>query len=176
MDILEIEIKSPCSDHDAVIEKARALGAGYSKKLREVDLYLNHPARDFRDTDEALRLRQVNNSVILTYKGPKLGTKSKTRVEKEVAVEDFNAVLEILELLGFIPSGTIEKEREIFTLGDVEICIDRVDGLGNFVELEMKGADREGIERKLFGIAGQLGLDQFETKSYLELKYNINRK
>ncbi len=171
MDILEIEIKSYCDDHEAVIEKARILGARHGKTIHEKDLYLNHPARDFRKTDEALRLRQVQDTVILTYKGPKLGTVSKTRREEEVPVGDFETALTILKLLGFIPSGVVEKEREIYLLGDIEICIDRVEGLGNFVELEMKGTERERVERELFRIAGELGLNRFETKSYIELKY-----
>jgi adenylate cyclase class 2 len=170
MDMLEIEIKSYCDDQDAVIEKARILGARHGETIRERDLYLNHPARDFRKTDEALRLRQVNDRVILTYKGPKLGTVSKTRREEEVEVDSYEKTLGILKLLGFIPSGTVEKERDMYHLGDVEICIDRVDGLGNFVELEMKGTDRESVEKELFILAGELGLDRFETKSYLELK------
>ncbi len=170
MDMLEIEIKSYCDDHDAVIEKALKLGARRGKTLRERDLYLNHPARDFRNTDEALRLRQVGDEVVLTYKGPKLGTVSKARREEEVPVGSFETTLEILTLLGFVPSGTVEKERDIYTLGDIEICIDRVDGLGNFVELELKGTDRERIEKDLFRIAGELGLDRFERRSYLELK------
>ncbi|MBP7736718.1 MAG: class IV adenylate cyclase [Spirochaetes bacterium] len=171
MDLLEIEIKSYCDDHDAVIEKARTLGARRGKTLRERDLYLNHPGRDFRKTDEALRLRQVGDEVVLTYKGPKLGAVSKTRREEEVPVGSFEKTLDILTLLGFIPSGTVEKDREIYTLGDIEICIDRVDGLGNFVELELKGTDRERVEKELFRIAGELGLDRFERRSYLELKY-----
>lgn len=171
MDILEIEIKSYCDDHDAVIEKAHILGARHVGTIRERDLYLNHPARDFRITDEALRLRQVNDRVILTYKGPKLGTVSKTRREEEVSVDSYEKALDILKLLGFIPSGTVEKERDMYHLGDIEICIDRVDGLGNFVELEKKGTDRENVEKELFRLAGELGLSRFETKSYLELKF-----
>lgn len=176
MDMLEIEIKSYCDDHERVIQKALLLGARHGETIRERDLYLNHPARDFRKTDEALRLRQVNEKVILTYKGPKLGTLSKTRREEEVAVADFEATLEILKLLGFIPSGTVEKERRVYHLADVEICVDRVDGVGNFVELEMKGTERERVEKELFRLAGELGLDRFETKSYLELKYGMTGK
>jgi len=171
MDMLEIEIKAYCDDHHAVIEKAVVLGARHGRSVREKDLYLNHPGRDFRKTDEALRLRQVDSAVVLTYKGPKLGTGTKTRREVEVAVDDFEKTLEILKLLGFIPSGTVEKERDIYKLGDIEICIDRVDGVGNFVELELMGTDRERVEQELFSLAGELGLSRFETKSYLELKY-----
>jgi adenylate cyclase, class 2 len=176
MDILEIEIKSYCDDHDAVVDRALRLGARHGGALRERDLYLNHPARDFRKTDEALRLRQVNDTVILTYKGPKLGKTTKTRREEEVLVGDFESILGILKLLGFIPSGTVEKERDVYHLGDVEICVDRVEDVGNFVELEKKGTDRESVEKELFRLAGELGLDRFETRSYLELKYGMSGK
>ena len=172
MDLLEIEIKSYCDDHDAVIKKLNALGARHGGIRKERDLYLNHPSRDFRETGEALRLRQVDDdNVILTYKGPRLSTVAKTRREEEVAVADFESMLMICTLLGFTPSGTVVKEREIFILDDVDICIDRVEGIGNFVELEMKGTDHERIESELFHLANELGLNRFERKSYLELKY-----
>lgn len=175
MEMLEIEIKSRCDDHAPVIERLGSIGARLAESRRENDLYLSHPARDFRSTDEALRLRQVNDTVILTYKGPRLGGETKTRREVEVAVAEFEPMLGILGLLGFIAAGTIAKERDIYRLGDVEICIDRVEGLGNFVELEMMGTERERIEKDLFDIAAKLGLDRFEKKSYLELKYGSVR-
>lgn len=172
MDILEIEIKSYCDDHDAVIKKLIAMGARRGRTRKENDLYLNHSSRDFRQTGEALRLRQVDDgNVILTYKGPRLSTVAKTRREEEVAVADFESALTIFTLLGFSSFGTVVKEREIFMLDDVEICIDRVEDIGNFVELEMKGTEHERIESELFHLAGQLGLKRFERKSYLELKY-----
>jgi adenylate cyclase class 2 len=176
MDLLEIEIKSYCDDHGAVIKKLVALGARHGGIRKERDLYLNHPSRDFRRTGEALRLRQVNDdNIILTYKGPRLSTKAKTRREEEVTVADFESMLTIFKFLGFSPSGTVVKERDIFMLDDVEICIDRVEGIGNFVELEMKGTEYERIESELFHLAGELGLSRFERKSYLELKYGDDR-
>ncbi len=171
MDVLEIEIKSYCDDHAAVIKRLLALGARHGGTRTERDLYLNHPCRDFKKTGEALRLRQVNDNIILTYKGPRLSTVAKTRREEEVTVAEFESMLTILKLLGFIPSGTIAKERDIFILGAVEICIDRVEGLGNFVELERKGTEYERIEKELFRLAEELDLNRFEKKSYLELKY-----
>lgn len=175
MDLLEIEIKSYCDDHAPVIRKLNALDAEHAGMFRETDLYMNHPARDFRETDEALRIRQVGGRVLLTYKGPKVGRVSKTRVEREAAVGDFDTVRDIFDSLGFTPAGTIVKERDLYVLGEIEICIDRVEGLGNFVELEMKGTDVEGAERQLLAIARELGLNRFEKKSYLELKYGNTR-
>ena len=175
MDVLEIEIKSYCDDHGAVIKKLLVLGARHGGTRTERDLYLNHPSRDFGKTGEALRLRQINDNVILTYKGPRLSTASKTRREEEVVVAEFESLLTVFKLLGFTPSGTVNKERDIFMLGEIEICIDRVEGIGNFVELEMKGTEYERIEKELFKLAGDLGLNRFERKSYLELKYSDGR-
>ncbi|OHD63096.1 MAG: hypothetical protein A2176_08315 [Spirochaetes bacterium RBG_13_51_14] len=169
--MLEIEIKSPCDDYAAVIEKLASLGARRTGKKKEYDRYLNHPARDFKNSDEALRVRQVDERIVLTYKGPKIGTVSKTRIEEEVTVGDIDAILSILRLLGFSESGMVVKERETFVLGDIAICIDNVEGLGNFVELETKGTDRERLEQELLTLAGQLGLNRLERKSYLEMKY-----
>jgi adenylate cyclase, class 2 len=175
MDVLEIEIKSYCDDHASVIKKLLDLGARHGGTRTERDLYLNHPSRDFGKTGEALRLRQINGTVILTYKGPRLSTASKTRREEEVAVAEFESMLTVFKLLGFSPSGTVNKDRDIFKLGEIEICIDRVEGIGNFVELEMKGTEYERIEKELFNLAGDLGLTRFERKSYLELKYGEER-
>ena len=112
MDILEIEIKSYCDDHAPVAEKLTAMGARPAGCETEQDLYLNHPGRDFKDTDEALRLRRAGERVVLTYKGPKIGTAAKTRLEEEVPVADFDKTLAILKHLGFIEFGTVTKVRE----------------------------------------------------------------
>jgi adenylate cyclase, class 2 len=174
MSTLEIEIKSYCDDHAPVAAKLGTMGARHVWTGKEQDLYLNHPARDFKMTDEALRLRQARGRVILTYKGPKLGTAAKTRREEEVVVEDYDQALLILKLLGFVEFGSVTKERAIYALGETEICMDTVEGVGRFVEIEMKGTDRERIEGELFRLAGELGLDRFERRSYLELKYGAS--
>ncbi|MBN2079596.1 MAG: class IV adenylate cyclase [Spirochaetes bacterium] len=166
---LEIEVKAYCDDLAAVEEKLAAMGARSLGSIRERDLYLNHPSRDFAATDEALRLRRAGDSVIMTYKGPKIGLAAKTRREIEVAVGDYDAVLLILEILGFVRVGSVVKERDRFALEGIEISLDRVEDLGDFVELEAKGVNRQSGEESLFAMAERLGLDCFERRSYLEL-------
>lgn len=170
-DMLEIEIKCYCDFPDEIEEKIKAAGAVYVGVRSESDIYFNHPARDFAKTDEALRLRRVNNICKITYKGPKLSKNTKARVEHETAVEDFNTIRDIILSLGFVESGVIEKERKIFSLGKSEISIDDVKGLGVFVEIERIGELKDDIERELFDTAAKLGLTRFERRSYLELKY-----
>jgi len=168
--MLEIEIKAYCAGHDEIIRRIEKLGGTLQKRVSEKDVYYRHPARDFASTDEAFRIRVEDERNILTYKGPKIGTKSKTRIEKEVLFADLTAMKEILNMLGFAVVDEISKTRTIYKINDIEVCLDNVDGLGTFVELEKLGTDREEGEKVLFSVAFELGLSEFETRSYLELK------
>ena len=54
----EVEQKFPVDDLAPIEAKLSVLGAEISEPRTEVDLYFNHPARDFAQTDEALRLER----------------------------------------------------------------------------------------------------------------------
>ncbi len=166
---LEIEIKAYCQDIADIKQKLEELGAVFVKTERESDRYFNHPAKDFAETDEALRLRSIGGTTILTYKGPKISSKSKARVEKETIVYDGQETSEILVYLGFQESGSVVKMRDYYKLKDITVCLDEVEDLGSFVELEKKGEEIDYIEKELFTLAENLGLEQFERRSYLEL-------
>ncbi len=166
---LEIEIKAPCKDIAAVQKKLESIGAVFVKAEKESDCYFNHPGKDFKETDEALRIRTLDNASVLTYKGPKISMRSKARVEKEVEVLEGHITREILLLLGFTETGNVVKNRRYYRLNDVFICLDDVENLGTFVELEKQGFHTEEIEDELFRLAEELNLDSFERRSYLEL-------
>jgi len=176
MEILEIEIKAYCSSTDSVRNSLRSMGAVQGDTVNESDLYFNHPGRDFGRTDEALRIRQSNDRTVLTYKGPKIGERTKTRIERETGVDDFKSLRTILHDLGFRESGNVQKKRETWILEGINVCLDSVEGLGNFVELEKIGTGRETVEKRLFELAAQLGLEQFERRSYLELLLEKNAR
>ena len=170
-DILEIEIKARCDDRDELIRRIESAGSVFLESREEVDIYYNHPSRNFAQTDEALRIRAVNGLCRLTYKGPKVSGRSKARIEHETEVKDFSQLRSIIESLGFIVSGTVRKNRSLYALDGIEICVDDVDDLGTFAELEKKGLLGQGIEDELYELAAKLGLSRFERRSYLELKY-----
>lgn len=169
----EIEIKAYAAEIEKVEQRLLGLGAGFIKTQREKDQYFNHPEKDFATTDEALRLRTIEDATVLTYKGPKLSLNSKARVEKEVGVESDRLTGEILVYLGFRDTGTVVKKRRYYELDGITACLDEVEGLGAFVELEKMGEDIEGVEEELYGLAAKLGLERFERRSYLELVLQI---
>lgn len=167
--MLEIEIKARIDNSEEFIRKIAALGARARETTRESDQYFNHPSRDFAKTDEALRVRTAGGHAAITYKGPKIGTRSKSRFEAEVNISDPAAMRVILQKLGFVEVLSVKKERTVFDLRGITLCVDRVENLGSFVELEKIGEDREAIEDELFDVARELGLSEFERRSYLEM-------
>jgi adenylate cyclase class 2 len=170
--MLEIEIKAYCDNREEVIQKIITVGGRFKERLVENDIYFNHPCRNFATTDEALRIRVAEGRNILTYKGPKIGEKTKTRFEEEVDFNHLESMKIVLLRLGFMVVDEVVKKREIYYVGDIEICVDEVDALGNFVELEKRGEKKEAVEEELFNMAKKIGLYRFETRSYLELKIN----
>lgn len=167
--MMEIEIKARCDDMGRVEETLRSLGAVHLADLEQSDLYLSHPCRDFAVTDEALRIRTSGGVVTLHYKGPKVDLVTKTREELTVPVPDPEAMLTILERVGFAPVAEVRKTRRNYQLGPVEASLDQVMGLGAFVELEVQDLPLEEGRSMLFDLMERLGLDHTERRSYLEL-------
>ena len=93
----------------------------------------------------------------------------KTRIEKETGIDNFEKVREILLLLEFKEVLVVNKKRDLYKLNDTTVCIDYVNGLGIFIELEIMSGNRDWAEKELLSIADKLGLTKFEKKSYLEL-------
>jgi adenylate cyclase class 2 len=177
--MLEVEQKFRVSDFAALMARLNSLGAKLGEPQIQVDRYFNHPARDFAQTDEALRIRQVGEQNCLTYKGPKLDTTTKTRREIEVSIASGEVAAEqfaeMLVSLGFRPVAEVRKERRQTTLErhgrTIEIVLDQVDRVGQYVELEIviDASEMDAAKDAINGLAAELGLNDNERKSYLEL-------
>src|SRR5689334_3657260 len=76
--MLEVEAKYRTPDWSQVVRTLIGWGAVAEEPREEEDQYFNAPDRDFRQTDEAVRLRRVGSANKLTYKGPKRDAATKT--------------------------------------------------------------------------------------------------
>jgi len=170
--MIEVEIKAraPIS---ALADELSRRGAGFEKTVVQSDTYYNAPHRDFAVTDEAVRLREQDGKAYLTYKGKKLDAKSKTRKEVEVGVSDRAKMEDILLSLGFRKTLDVVKTRGIYHYKGVEICLDRIEGLGEFVELESMADNAAEIPQKrdeLIALMHELGVEGGQIReSYLEM-------
>ena len=179
----EVELKFHLADVNHVVERLDAMSAFFRDSVEQVDRYFSHPVRNFRKTDEALRLRQVGDSVQLTWKGPRVDTSAKVRQEIELGVmpqgptgqTTVAAWTELLESLGFYQVFEVVKTRlpgRVHWHGsDIEIAIDTVANLGSYAEFEIIAGEgevplaRDCVE----SLARELGLENPEPASYLEL-------
>lgn len=175
----EVEGKFPVRDHAAVEAKLRALGAEFGPAQTQIDRYLAHPSRDFRQTDEALRLRRVDEACYVTYKGPKLDPRIKTRYELELPLgqgaETIEHFSELFTRLGFRAVTEVRKQRREAAFSwqgkSITAALDTVDQVGAFVELEMLATadERTAAGDLLIALGDELELGPIERRSYLHL-------
>jgi adenylate cyclase class 2 len=189
--VYEVEQKYPLSDGSTVEAALVRLGATWHGTAEQVDRYFNHPSRDFAVTDEALRLRRTDDTLAITWKGPRLDATAKTRREIELPLVEaavpaaalveaavpasLDRWTELLEALGFRQVREVAKRRRLATVAwqgmAIEVAIDQVAGLGDFVELELL-ADAPGIAAaaaRVESLARELGCTNPERRSYLEM-------
>ena len=186
----EVELKFPVPDTLVLEQRLTALAARWHEPVDQSDRYFNHPGRDFAVTDEALRLRQDGDRVVITWKGPRIDTATKTRREielplslevlqpgvvgqpVEVAIARWT---ELLEALGFRSVATVAKRRRHAGVRwqgrEVDVALDSVAGVGEYLELELQASEAEVPQSRacLESLAQELGCGNPERRSYLEL-------
>jgi len=190
--MIEVEIKVKISDPKLIRNKFDFNGV-YKLSLHHEDTYFNMPKglRDFKQTDEALRVRKSiefnrdnktiaqNINYFITYKGRKIDKTTKTREEIEVKINEIEDMKNLLKLLGFREVFTVIKERELydFTFQDtkIEALIDYLPILEqHFIEVEILAETTnkvENIKDILFQFLENFGIKKEESirTSYLEL-------
>lgn len=157
----EVKARVDCAMLPGIEDELRARGYQLEARRVERDTYYQHPCRDMLASDEALRLRLAGGGARLTYKGPRRGGGGvKERLELEAEMR--GDIAGILERLGFKPVVTVVKERLYYRGRGHTVTLDRVEGLGCFVEVE--GEDP-------LGVLGELGVprENIVEETYAEM-------
>ena len=182
----EVEQKFRVADLVPVKAQLLTLGARREEPIVQVDRYFAHPARDFAQTDEALRIRQVGDRNFITYKGPKIDRVTKTRREIELPLgagaEQASQWTSLLEAVGFREVTAVRKTRERMEVSwegqTIEVALDQVAFVGCYVELELAAdaATLDAARSRIQSLATRLGLSHSERRSYLELLLAAQKK
>ena len=162
----EIEIKLRVDHFEALRRSLRRAGAKYNCTLLQTDRYLDTPAKTLMKRGGAMRLR-VSKCLHytagprdprpqLTFKG-KLGASKLTKQRKEIQthLDHQEAILEILEALGFAPVLTVQKRRIVYKLGRCSVELDELPLIGRFVEIEGPDEPQVLAAAKRLGLIGQ---------------------
>jgi adenylate cyclase, class 2 len=144
----EVEQKYAVSDRGILELHLDNLGIVWGETVQQRDAYYNHPARDFAQTDEAIRIRTSGGKRCITYKGPRIDKTTKTRQEIEIPLGTrltSDTAEQLLVALGFTYVAVVEKTRCTGTLTwqdlSLTIAIDEVAGLGTYIEIELMASE-----------------------------------
>lgn len=179
--MIEVEIKLPIKNKEEVSAKLQEMGFVKADLICEEDVYFDNASGQIRKQGEALRVRKVQNlltgksQAVITYKGKKIDPVSMTRKELETGVSDGEICAGIFEALGFykVPPAVIKKRQE-YVLRRITACMDQVENLGNFLELEVvipEKEDRKEALQQIEEILHKLGYTLKDTirNSYLSM-------
>ena len=177
--MLEIERKYRIDDPETVRVALHNLQAEPLGIQTEVDGYYHAPDRDYRQTDEVLRLRTADSTTKFTYKGPKQAGSVKIReeIELEIAAPGTGRISAeaFLDVLRYRLIATVTKTRESFQLNITEcqltVTLDTLAGIGTFAEIEAIGEinDIGPLEMQIHALAERLGLSEVEHRAYLTM-------
>jgi predicted adenylyl cyclase CyaB len=162
-----IEIKTPLAERAQTEEKLLSIGANLEWTRKQVDTFFNAPSG-------WLKLREVEGCPceLISYRrsvedsGPRESDYDILRLE---AAHELSSVLE--HSLGIL--GIVEKQRALWLYRNTRVHLDRVKGLGDFLELEtvLAGIDAgEGTaeSEEVIGLL-ELNKELFISVPYLEL-------
>ena len=180
MDQFEIEVKLPLKNLKETLKLLTDQGFHETAEIREEDTYFNSIYHDVKKRDEALRIRTSTDcrsgisKTQINFKGPKLDKVSMSRMELETEVSDTVVLKNILIHLDFSPVASVIKLRKYLKCGRFTACLDQVEGLGDFLELEViaeQESEREEILSRMEDLLAILGYHMSDTvqTSYLSM-------
>ena len=148
---IEIEIKVKIDNFEEIKKQVSFMGK-LIKETRQIDDYYVPTHKNFfeiKPTTEFLRIRTSKGKTVFEYTrciNMHDNGEYDYAEEYETEIKEVDEFKKTLELLEFKKIVTIDKQREYWDCGDVEIALDKIEGLGSFIEAEAKG-DFENTEQ-----------------------------
>lgn len=169
---IEVEIKVKIDNFEEIRKKVSERGI-LVKSIRQIDEYYVPCHRDFfaqkPHPTEWLRIRTNPDKVVFEYdksvnKKADGGQEYAEEYETDILnVEDFRKILGFLDFKKII---AVDKQREYWDCGDLEIALDRIKELGSFIEVEAKGSFETATEaeKECLKFIEKLGIKNIEEK------------
>lgn len=134
----EIEVKVRLENPRSTVDQLAALGCRLSEAVTQKDRVFLKAGLDYvqaRGKEIFLRIREQAEKSMFTLKQAK--TNELDCLEKELTIDNPDEMAKILELLGYNQIMIIQKTRRKGQCAGFNLCLDEVDGLGAFLEVEV---------------------------------------
>ncbi|MCX6807502.1 MAG: class IV adenylate cyclase [Patescibacteria group bacterium] len=136
--MIEVEIRAHIDNLPKLKKNLREINARLISKKQQTDRIFGRD--DFLDANKMVieggfiaRIRTNDNKSILEFKEIR---RNGIALELSSALHDIDAGCKFLQKLGFREAFTVSKKRTSYRYKDVIICLDAVDQLGDFIEIE----------------------------------------
>ncbi|MBD3369790.1 CYTH domain-containing protein [Candidatus Fermentibacteria bacterium] len=150
---METELKFEVTDPGSLRARLGQLGVVLGEEVPEDNRLYDTPSAGLRERGLMLRLRSTPERLLLTVKKTLPGNRAKVRREEEVELGcSLREAERLLALLGLVRRFRYEKVRSSGNLGEVVVCLDRLD-IGCFLEIEARS------EKEVLEAAAILGFD-----------------
>ena len=163
-----VEIKAAVTDLAAVQRRAESLADEGPVVLEQEDIFFHCPRG-------RLKLRRFAGSAqaeLIAYERPDAAGPKESRYVVH-RTDDPDGLLDALSIaLGV--RGIVRKRRTLYLIGQTRVHLDRVEGLGDFVELEVVLSDEQdpgdglATARRLMAELG-IAESQLVEKAYIDL-------
>jgi adenylate cyclase class 2 len=166
--VREVEVKYRVHGADGLAAALEARGIQLSGPVRQDDQAYAPAGWSFGDARLGVpfaRLRTVDGAHTFTVKRPAENALSCD--EHETAVADREQMHRAIMAMGFYPTVRIAKKRRTAVLGEVSLCVDEVEGVGIFVEVERlvpDGVPGEAVQAELAAFVTGLGISAVRTE------------
>ena len=142
---IEIEIKARIKNFDEIKKVLQEIGASFVKSERQIDKIFG--AAKFLDSEHKIieggivaRIREIDKKRSLDFKEI---LRQKGGIELICEIPSLELAEKFLNKLDFQEAFTIKKTREVFLYQDFTICLDNVEQLGQFIEVEKIISDEQ---------------------------------
>ena len=173
----EIEVKAKVTNKEALLSSLVKLGCTFTDPISQDDMVYGEKTgtlKEFLSNDVFLRIRiRGDGKIILTAKQPtKKSAEHLVKIEHEVEVSSHLEARAILKMMGYSPMVRVKKIRRIAHFHEYEICIDEIEGLGAFIEIEVIGESENAdtIQAEMGTFLESLGI---ATESQVKKGYDI---
>jgi adenylate cyclase, class 2 len=166
--VREIEVKYRVDDLEALLLALKSRGIDLSEPVFQDDQAYAPAGWQFGDSKlgiSFLRLRTVDGRHYFALKQPAENAQACLEYESQVA--DRDAVHGAVVHMGYQPTVRITKTRRVAALDNCSLCVDDVEGIGGFLELERLApddADTQAMQADLAAFVGSLGVAVTRTQ------------
>lgn len=153
----EIEIKVKVDDLKKVKKKLQDIGAIFLAEVTQEDEVFSN--EKMSKSKSAIRIRQSGTKSLVTYK--RNLSSELDCIEKETEVSNPEELKFMFIEMGLIIFAKVKKSRSKFKFNDYTICLDRVESLGSFIEVEslVEENEGEGFEENILKFLESLQVD-----------------